>query len=53
MSKDKQQAQMFLDAAARLEAEKEFNFCPKCGKRLASGFVEISIHTCTPLKKKS
>ena len=24
------------------------NFCPRCGKRLASGFVEISIHTCTP-----
>jgi hypothetical protein len=26
----------------------ERNFCPRCGKRLASGFVEISIHTCTP-----
>ena len=28
----------------------ERNFCPRCGKRLASGFVEISIHTCTPPK---
>ena len=26
------------------------NFCPRCGKRLAKGFVEISIHTCTPPK---
>ena len=48
MTKDKQQAQMFLEEAARLETEKAFNFCPRCGKRLASGFVEISIHTCTP-----
>ena len=29
----------------------ERNFCPRCGKRLASGFVEISIHTCTPPKE--
>jgi hypothetical protein len=28
--------------------DEERNFCPRCGKRLASGFVEISIHTCTP-----
>ena len=28
----------------------ERNFCPRCGKRLASGFVEISIHKCTPPK---
>ena len=28
----------------------ERNFCPRCGKRLASGFTEISIHTCTPPK---
>jgi len=28
----------------------EANFCPRCGKRLASGFVEISIHKCTPPK---
>lgn len=31
----------------------EANFCPRCGKRLASGFVEISIHTCTPPKGKT
>jgi len=29
------------------------NFCPRCGKRLASGFVEISIHKCTPPKEKN
>ena len=28
------------------------NFCPRCGKRLARGFVEISIHTCTPPQGK-
>ena len=48
MSIDKQQAQMFLEEAARLEAEKAFKFCPRCGKRLSSGFVEISSHKCTP-----
>ena len=31
----------------------ERNFCPRCGKRLASGFVEISIHTCTPPREKN
>jgi hypothetical protein len=31
----------------------EANFCPRCGKRLASGFVELSIHTCTPPKEKT
>ena len=31
----------------------ERNFCSRCGKRLASGFVEISIHTCTPPKEKN
>ena len=31
-----------------LTVEEERSFCPRCGKRLASGFVEISIHTCTP-----
>ena len=31
----------------------ERNFCPRCGKRLASGFVEISIHTCTPPREKT
>ena len=31
----------------------ERNFCPRCGKRLASGFVEISIHKCTPPKEKN
>ena len=31
----------------------ERNFCPRCGKRLPTGFVEISIHTCTPPKEKS
>jgi hypothetical protein len=36
-----------------IEAQpEERNFCPRCGKRLASGFVEISIHTCTPPKEK-
>jgi NADH pyrophosphatase NudC (nudix superfamily) len=48
MSVEKQQAQVFLDAAARLEAAKENNFCPRCGKRLRKEFIEISIHTCTP-----
>lgn len=31
----------------------ERNFCSRCGKRLASGFVEISIHTCTPPKENT
>ena len=31
----------------------ERNFCSRCGKRLASGFVEISIHTCTPPQEKN
>ena len=31
----------------------EANFCPRCGKRLASGFVELAIHTCTPPKEKT
>ena len=53
MTKGKQQAQMFLEEAARLEAEKAFNFCPRCGKRLPTGFVDISIHTCTPPKEKT
>ena len=48
MSKNKQQVQIFLEKAAQLQAERAFNFCPCCGKRLASGFVEVSIHTCIP-----
>ena len=36
-----------------LAQPEERNFCPRCGKRLASGFVEISIHTCTPPKEKN
>jgi len=35
-----------------LAQPEERNFCSRCGKRLASGFVEISIHTCTPPKEK-
>lgn len=31
----------------------ERNFCQRCGKRTASGFVEISIHTCTPPQEKN
>jgi hypothetical protein len=31
----------------------ERNFCSRCGKRLSSGFVEISIHTCTPPRKNT
>ena len=39
---------------AALTQPDECNFCPRCGKRLASGFVEISIHnTCTPLKENT
>jgi hypothetical protein len=45
---------------ARLKAQQdsrfepqERNFCPRCGKRLTSGFVEISIHKCTPPKEKN
>jgi len=49
MSKDKQQVQMFLDEVARLQAQKAFNFCPRCGKRL----VGDERHTCTPPKEKS
>jgi hypothetical protein len=49
MTVEKQQAQMFLDAAARLQAEKVFNFCPRCGKRL----VGDERHTCTPPKEKT
>ena len=50
--------EVILEAATALEVlasmanpnlEKR-NFCPRCGKRLASGFIEISIHTCTPPK---
>ena len=37
----------------RLTVEEERNFCPRCGKRLASGFVEIAIHTCTPPEKNT
>jgi hypothetical protein len=40
-------------AALVASATEERNFCPRCGKRLASGFVEISIHTCTPPKGKT
>ena len=47
--------EVILKAATALEVlasmanpTEERNFCPRCGKRLASGFVEISIHTCTP-----
>jgi hypothetical protein len=52
---------VILEAATALEVlasmanpslEKR-NFCPRCGKRLASGFVEISIHTCTPPKENT
>jgi hypothetical protein len=44
MNKDKEQAQMFIDEAARLEAAKENNFCPRCGTKL----VGIELHTCEP-----
>jgi len=36
---------------AKAPPVEERNFCPRCGKRLASGFVELSIHTCTPPKE--
>jgi len=52
MTKDEQQVQIFLEKAAQLDAEKAFNFCPRCGKRLPTGFIELSIHTCTPPKDK-
>ena len=39
------------ECKARL-AQPERNVCPRCGKRLTSGFVEISIHKCTPPKEK-
>jgi ribosomal protein S27AE len=48
MTKDKDQARMFLEEAARLKAAKENNFCPRCGKRLATGSTMILTHTCTP-----
>ena len=35
-----------------LAQPEERNFCPRCGKRLASGFVEISIHKCTPPQRQ-
>ena len=38
---------------ALAQPEEERNFCPRCGKRLANGFVEISIHTCTPPKRNT
>ena len=41
----------FNDACKRQPDER--NFCSRCGKRLASGFVEISIHTCTPPQEKN
>jgi hypothetical protein len=44
VTKDKQQAQVFLEAAARLEAAKENNFCPMCGQRL----VIDELHACAP-----
>ena len=47
--------EVLLEAATALEVLAsmanplvERNFCPRCGKRLAPNFVEISIHTCTP-----
>ena len=40
-------------AAAQPAQRTEQNFCSRCGKRLASGFVEISIHTCTPPQEKN
>jgi hypothetical protein len=42
-----------VDVNDLLPEPEERNFCPRCGKRLASGFVEISIHTCTPPKGKT
>ena len=44
------EANAFQSVIKNLQAHRaeERNFCPSCGKRLASGFVEISIHTCTP-----
>ena len=38
----------FNDACRPRAQPEQRYFCPRCGKRLASGFVEISIHTCTP-----
>ena len=47
--------EIILEAATALEVlasmlnpKLERNFCQRCGKRLPTGFVEISIHTCTP-----
>jgi uncharacterized protein with PIN domain len=51
MTPDQQQVRAILDEIAQRQADKEFSFCPRCGKRLATGFVEISIHTCTPPKE--
>jgi hypothetical protein len=48
MTKDKDQARMFLAEVARLEAEKEHHFCPRCGMKL----VGDERHTCTPPKDK-
>ena len=41
-----------LNPAEKKMPTRERNFCPRCGKRLTSGFVEISIHTCTPPMEK-
>lgn len=50
MTKDQQQVKAILAEIAQRQADKEFSFCPRCCKRLPTGFVEISIHTCTPPK---
>jgi hypothetical protein len=55
MTPDQQQAKALLNEVERRKAlaQSERNFCPRCGRRLAGGFVEISIHTCTPPKDKT
>ena len=54
MTPDQAQAIAFQDEIKRVKAlqQTERNFFPRCGKRLASGFVEISIHTCTPPRQR-
>ncbi len=44
---DKLSAAAITAIKEALAQPEERNFCSRCGKRLASGFVEISIHTCT------
>jgi hypothetical protein len=39
-----------MENSAAMQAAKERNFCPRCGKRL--GGVD-DIHTCTPPQEKN